>query len=60
MDLGTVLRALRQLTDRIDEIYAHPDRDCSQVAIEAPESIEALDEWLGGGTLPTAWQLPTA
>jgi hypothetical protein len=56
MDPNTVLRALRQLTARIDEISANPDRDWSDVALEALEGIDALDGWLTrGGFLPEAW-----
>jgi hypothetical protein len=55
-----VLRALRQLIERIDEIHARPDRDWSEVAIEALEGIDALDRWLtGGGPPPTAWHTAT-
>ena len=52
----TVLRVLRQLISRIDEIHAHRDRDWSGVAIEALEGIDALDRWLTrGGKPPTDW-----
>ncbi|MEY9969283.1 sensor domain CHASE-containing protein [Streptacidiphilus sp. MAP12-16] len=56
MDPNTILRALRQLTARIEEIDNHPDRDWSDLAREALEGIEALDGWLTrGGALPGPW-----
>ncbi|MEY9963377.1 sensor domain CHASE-containing protein [Streptacidiphilus sp. MAP12-16] len=56
MDPNTILRALRQLTTRIDEIDNHPDRDWADLAREALEGIEALDGWLArGGALPDPW-----
>ncbi|WP_034088317.1 hypothetical protein [Streptacidiphilus albus] len=56
MDPDTILRALRQLIARIDEIGREPEADWSGVATEALEGIEALDDWLTrGGHPPTAW-----
>ena len=56
MDPDMILRVLRQLTTRLDEIAASPQVDWSGVAAEALEGIEALDGWLTrGGALPAAW-----
>lgn len=56
MDPNMILRAPRQLTARIDEVGRSPGADWSDLATEALEGIEALDDWLTqGGALPNAW-----
>ena len=56
MDPNVILRALRQLTARIEEIGREPGADWSDLAVEALEGIEALDGWLTrGGFLPDPW-----